>query len=175
MNRRCALVSLSLFVGAVRTAEGQGNVLPQTLREDAQRRGCSEIRDFYDRPGRIDPAYVFGYFDSRLDEFGERSAIYWCRRSAGPQPYLLVIWVSDSTLAAGFRCPRTISWHNPPGGLRVLRDRRLVLSDFRYHEDPRAHGHAESFTDGPLIHSEYDGVIDRFYCHAGRWLVQQLH
>jgi hypothetical protein len=168
-----ALMSL-LVVGATALAVRNG-VLPQTLREDAQQRGCSEIPDFYDRPGRIDPAYVFGYLDSKVDEFSEKSAVYWCQRPAGAERYLLVVWLSDSALASTFRCARTIAWRNYPGGLRVSRQERLALSGFWDREDPKRHGPSDAVTDGPLIESEYDGVGARFFCHAGKWLVQQLH
>ena len=163
-----------LLAGAMAPAEGNG-VLPETLREDAQRRGCSEITDFYDRPGRIDPAYVFGYLDSKLDQFGEKSAVYWCQRPPAAERYLLVVWLSDSAVANAFKCPRTIACRNYPGGLRVFRHERLALSDFWYREDPERHGRSDAVTDGPVIESEYAGVGARFFCHAGTWLVQQLH
>ncbi len=132
-----------LVVGATALAVGNG-VLPQTLREDAQQRGCSEIGDFYDRPGRIDPAYVFGYLDSKVDQFGEKSAVYWCQRPTGAERYLLVVWLSDSALASTFRCARTIAWRNYPGGLRVSRQERLALSGFWDREDPKRHGPSDA-------------------------------
>ena len=95
------MLLILLLVGAAAPVVRNG-VLPATLREDAQRRGCSEIADFYDRPGRIDPAYVFGYLDSKLDQFGDNSAIYWCQRPPAAERYLLVVWLSDSTVANAF-------------------------------------------------------------------------
>ena len=167
-----ALLGFLAVVGVAHRAPN--GVLPQTLREDAQRRGCSEIPDFYDRPGRVDPAYLFGYLESKLDQFGEKSAVYWCQRPAGVERYLLVIWISDSSLASTFTCPRTIAWQNYPGGLRVLRHERLALKDFWHREDPKRHGPLDLVTEGPVIESEYDGVAARFYCQAGAWLIQQL-
>jgi len=175
VTSRGPLALFSLLVAGAMVPPVWNGVLPQTLREDAQERGCSEIADFYDRPGRLDPAYVFGYLDSKLDQFGEKSAVYWCQRPAGAERYLLVVWLSDSALASTFQCARTIAWRNYPGGLRVLRHERFALSDFWYREDPKRHGPSDSVTDGPVIESEYDGVAARFFCHAGKWLVQQLH
>ena len=103
------------------------------------------------------------------------SAIYWCQRPPAAERYLLVVWLSDSAVANAFKCPRTIAWRNYPGGLRVFRHERLALSDFWYREDPKHHGPSDAVTDGPVIESEYDGVGARFFCHAGTWLVQQLH
>jgi len=174
MSSRGPLALLGLLAVAGMAHPARSGVLPQTLREDAQHRGCSEIPDFYDRPGRVDPAYVFGYLDSKLDQFGEKSAVYWCQRPAGAERYLLVVWISDSSLANTFACPRTIAWQNYPGGLRVLRQERLALNDFWYREDPKHDGPTGAVTDGPVIESEYDGVAARFFCHARKWLVQQL-
>src|SRR2546426_11734088 len=121
-------------------------------------------------------SYVWGYLDSSIDRFGDRSAVYWCDRKAGPERYLLVVWVSDTSLATARRCPPTIAWHNHPYGLHLLRNERLPLSDFWYRENPRQNGPAGQMTEGPVIESKsYDGLAARFYCHAGKWLVQQLH
>ena len=174
MRSEALLMLLVLLLVGAAAPVVRNSVLPATLHEDAQRRGCSEIADFYDRPGRIDPAYVFGYVDSKLDQFGDNSAIYWCQRIPAAERYLLVVWLSDSTVANAFKCPRTLAWRNYPGGLRVLRHERLALSDFWYRDDPKRHGPSGAMTDGPVIESEYDGVGARFFCHAGRWLVQQL-
>ena len=169
------VVALILYLSLPGPLYGQGSVLPQTLREDARRMKCEPIGDFYERPGRIDPVYVFGYWDRDADEFGEQSAIYWCERSEEAEPYLLVVWFSDAGGGAAFLCPRSVSGQNYPGGLRILRDERLPLTAFLYRDDPRLSGPADGFTNGPVIESRYDGAGERFYCHAGRWLFQQFH
>jgi len=170
------LVSLVFLLFVALPLVGQDGTLPQTLREHARQIGCSEVGGFYDHPGRVDPPYVWGYVDSTLDRFGERSAVYWCDRKAGPERYLLVVWVSDTSLATAQRCPPTIAWHNHPYGLHLLRNERLPLSAFWYRDNPRQNGPAGQMTEGPVIESNsYDGLAARFYCHAGRWLVQQLH
>jgi len=166
-----ALALLSAVLAATSGFGARQGVLPQTLRQDAQRHGCSEIADFYDRPGRVDPAYQFGYLDRRPD--GDKSAVYWCQRTARPASYLLVVWVADSTLAGRFTCPRTIAWDHQPGGLRLLRNERLALGDFWY-MDTRQSGPSGAMTDGPVIEDDYDGIAFRFYCHAGKWLTQTL-
>src|SRR5439155_1320500 len=118
------LVSLVFLLFVALPLVGQDGTLPQTLREHARQIGCSEVGGFYDHPGRVDPPYVWGYVDSTLDRFGERSAVYWCDRKAGPERYLLVVWVSDTSLATAQRCPPTIAWHNHPYGLHLLRNCR---------------------------------------------------
>ena len=174
-DRRQLLPFALLLVGAVPLL-AQNGTLPSTLREHGRQLGCSEVAGFYDHPGRIDPPYVWGYLDSTLDASGDRSAVYWCERTAGPERYLLVVWLSDTSLAAAQRCPPTIAWRNHPYGLHLLRNERLRLGDFWYRANPREHGPADQVTKGPVIESNsYDGVAARFYCYAGKWLVQQLH
>ena len=176
MNDRRVLVPLAFLLFESVPLVGQDGTLPRTLREHARHLGCSEVFGFYDQPGRVDPPYVWGYLDSSIDRFGERSAVYWCERKAGPERYLLVVWLSDTSLATVQRCPPTVEWRNPPHGLRLLRNERLPLSDFFYRENPRRDGPAGQMTEGPVIESNsYDGVAARFYCYAGKWLVQQLH
>ena len=174
MSPRAPLIMLGLLLITSLSGFSPDGVLPQTLREDAQRRGCSEIADFYDRPARIDPAYVFGYIESRTDEFGENSAVYWCQVPTGAERYRLVVWIGDSSLSSSFTCPRTIAWKNYPGGLRLVRSEHSPLRDFWYREDPTRKGPADGVTDGTIIESEYDGISARFFCRAGKWLVQQL-
>ena len=117
-----------------------------------------------------------GYVDSTLDRSGEGSAVYWGDLRTGRERYLLVVWLSDTSLASGQRCPSTIAWHDYPWGLRLLRNLQLPLSDFFYRENPRQNGPEGQRTGGPVIESNsYDGVSARFYCHAGKWLAQQLH
>ncbi len=124
MSDRRVLVPLAFLLFGSVPLVGQDGTLPQTLREHARQLGCSEVSGFYDQPGRVDPPYVWGYLDSSIDRFGERSAVYWCDRKAGPERYLLVVWLSDTSLATVQRCPPTVEWRNPPHGLRLLRNER---------------------------------------------------
>ncbi len=156
------LLSLAMISGAT-VAHGQ--TLPEPLIEAATTHGCSEITDFFKRPGLLDPPYVLDYLPGARDE----SAVFWCTRPKAPEKYLLVI-VGQSN-----KCPGTISWQNYPGGLTVIRDERMKLSEFFYRDNVRERGPASSFTSGPILRSEYDGAGAYFYCHAGWWLVQQFH
>jgi hypothetical protein len=84
--------------------------------------------------------------------------------------------VSDSTLATARGCSATVAWRNHPWGLRLLRNQQIPLNNFFYRDNPRQAGPAGQVTVGPVIESNsYDGVAARFYCHGGKWLVQQLH
>src|SRR5438045_9623932 len=110
MRSEALLMLLVLLLVGAAAPVVRNSVLPATLHEDAQRRGCSEITDFYDRPGRIDPAYVFGYLDSKLDQFGEKRAVYWCQRPPAAERYILVVWLADSAVADDLECPEWTAW-----------------------------------------------------------------
>lgn len=157
-----SLVGLAIASGA---AVAHGQTLPEPLIEAATKHGCSEVTAFFKRPGLVNPPYVLDYLPGDRED----SAAFWCTRPKATEKYLLVI-VGQSN-----KCPGAISWQNYPGGLSVVRDERMKLSEFFYRDNVREHGPANSFTKGPILRSEYDGTGEYFYCHAGRWLVQQFH
>src|SRR6266850_414586 len=69
----------------------QRGALPPVLLQDAARRGCTEVQEYYGRP-TIDHPYAFGY----LGASDSLSAVYWCQAPAGRPRYLLVVWIADS-------------------------------------------------------------------------------
>jgi len=77
--------------------------MPKDLIEIAHANGCEAISAFYDRPGMVEPPYVYGL----LAGDKEQSSAFWCKRTAiGRKRYLLVVNASDPKLLQG--CPRTI-------------------------------------------------------------------
>jgi hypothetical protein len=148
------------FLGAAETS-----ILPEALRTIAKERGCSEVSDFFQRPGLVDPPYVLGY----LGGDRESSAAFWCTRLNAAEKYLLVVVGKNN------KCPSEISWQNYPGGLTVLRGKKVGLSDFFERRNVTRRGPPGRYTAGPIIHSEYDGVGVEFYCNEGVWLVRQFH
>lgn len=156
------LFGLALLAG---TLVVHGQTLPEPLLQAAAENGCSEVSDFFKRPGLFDPPYVLGY----LPGDREASAAFWCTRPKAAEKYLLVI------VGQANKCPAAIPWQNYPGGLSVIRGQKRKLSDFSYRDNVRERGPANSYTKGPMLRSEYDGTGEYFYCHEGRWLVQQFH
>jgi hypothetical protein len=161
---RCltGLFGLAMTTGM---APAHGQTLPAPLMEAATEKGCTELSDFFKRPGLVEPPYVIGY----LPGDRESSAAFWCTRPKAEEKYLLVIVGQKN------KCPAAISWKNYPGGLSVIRGGKMKLSDFFYRDNVREIGPPDSHTKGPILRSEYDGTGAHFYCHEGRWLVQQFH
>jgi hypothetical protein len=174
MKQRHQALALALALVAVSGARKWDSELPRTLRADAATRGCTQVADFYDKPGRVDPPFVFGYLDSEADPHGEWSAVYWCERTQADERFLLVVWIGEPALEAVHSCPRTLEWRNPPAGLSIQRRARVQLSAYWPRSNPQARG-PNVVATGPLIVDSYDGAGASFFCHAGEWYVQQHH
>lgn len=144
-------------------------VMPQELVQFAGAKGCSQVDDFFARPGMIDPPYVYGYAPG--DE--EDSAVFWCQRQMnGKRQYVLQFMYKKKVPASG--CADYIVWPNPPRGLSLVKSDRLTSDYFVYLDDRTSPPKGIPFA-GPAILSTYDGVSAWFYCHQGRWLVRQTH
>ena len=140
-------------------------VMPKDLVDFAQKSGCTQIEDFYDRTGMVNPPYVYGY----LPGDAEKSAVLWCKKTSSTQkPYLLL--VKSDAQTQSISCSNSIEWWNYPGGLSIDRSLLLPLSDFHYVTDTRKSGPQGVKSNGNVIVSYYDGVSTFFYCYNGQWL-----
>ncbi len=135
--------------------------LPSDLREIASDLGCAEVADFYERPGMVEPPYIYGYFSGSKED----SAIFWCQDTSGAG--FRLVSVRGSLIS-------TFSWRNYPGGLSVSDVVDWRLDDFRYIDDRTKAGPAQKSEFAPL-RAEYDGVITLFYPLGDRWLYRILH
>lgn len=162
MKKKAAAVLLLVSMPA---AFGSNLVMPKDLVEFANRNSCTQIHHFYDRPGMVNPPYVYGY----LQGSAEASAVLWCRKKRPDEkPYELLIISRRPAMNAD--CPAKIAWWNYPGGLSLDRRTKQSLAYFHYVNNPNEQGPANTQTTGTTIVSDYDGVSVRFYCHSGRWL-----
>lgn len=140
-------------------------VMPRELVDAAHANRCDPINNFYNRPGMVNPPYVYGWLSGESEE----SAVFWCRSMGkSDKPYKLVIKVRNSKLLAG--CPAAIEWWNFPGGLSIETPTELSLNAFHYVATPKRNGPRETIHQAKVIVSYYDGLTDVFYCHKGRWL-----
>lgn len=146
-------------------------IMPRDLVEFAEKNGCRQVADFYDRPGMVNPPYVYGY----LPGAPEKSAAFWCEQArAGERKFFLLIWLRDATTELGGCAPK-IEWKNPPRGLDIYRNQRESLGDFVFLAEPHGKGSGKIRLTHNAIRSSYDGVEETFYCHEGKWLVRQRH
>lgn len=166
MNTRltaCLMVGAVLLVapGLACAAEDQ---LPEDLRALRAGLGCGPVAGFFDRPGMVEPPYIYGVFPGDR----EGSAAFWCQKAADEQqPYRLVVVEKGRVVAA-------IPWEVFPGGLS-RQEAGDALSDFRAVDDPKRPGPSGTRTSYPALRSEYDGIITLFYRYDGQWLYQLSH
>jgi len=145
--------------------------LPKELLEIAKRNGSKEVTGFYDRPGMINPPYVYGYLP--CDK--ENSAAFWCQRQQkGKKIYYLMIMVKGNKCGP-LGCPEKIEWHNYPKGLSVYKEMNTTLEHFYYVKDPKRKPPENEKLKHNAILSEYDGVEELFYCYEGEWVVRIRH
>ncbi len=107
-------------------------LLPLELTIFAEKNSCKAIADFYDRPGMVDPPYVYGYLKGKK----ENSAIFWCRSINDENEYKLVIYSRTGKYSG---CSNVINSQNYPGGLSLIKNMNFSLSDFTY-LDNNKHG-----------------------------------
>ncbi len=159
-----AFVAFSVAFASASRAETL--VMPRELIDFARAGGCVPIDNFYDRPGMVNPPYVYGW----LAGDPENSVAFWCKKlEKSDKPYLLVIKAANAKDLFG--CPAKIEWGNAPAGLSVETRKSLSLRDFHYLTEPTRAGPAAVIPTAKVIVNYYDGLSDEFYCYKGQWLV----
>lgn len=162
-----------ILVGAGGVAAELKYLMPRELVETAEKLNCTQVEDFFDRPGSSGPPYVYGYASGRA----ENSAAFWCERrsSDGERSFRLIVRAQHGRAEAPLTCPQELVWGNYPGGLDVYRVRGESLSEFRYLDSPKTAGPPRSTMLHDGIRSTSGGVTVTFYCHHGRWLFRIRH
>jgi len=170
---KTSTITLILFLFlTVHSAYGETPIMPIELSESARSHGCQEVSDFYkDRPGMLDPVYVYGYLSGRK----ENSAVFWCQAAReDKRTFFLVVYLKESK-PSSFHCPAKVQWNNYPGGLSIYENRDTSLDGFVYLNQPSKRVPPGKKLTSNAIRSEYDGVETLFYCYKGEWLVRQRH
>jgi hypothetical protein len=153
-------------------------VMPRQLVELALANHCTQIDDFFEGRGMLNPPYAYGV----LPGGAENGAVFWCKKKEGKseRSYKLMFAVrgpNDLTvdLAAPKQlggCPAVVEWWNGPSGLSIETRRNLKLRDFRYVTQPRQLGPAVVVASARVIvNDNSDGLVSIFLCYRGQWLV----
>jgi len=161
-------VSAMIMFSYSNIALSQPCSLPKELLEIARENGCSEVRDFYDRPGMIKPPYVYGY----LSGPEENSAAFWCEKQMNGKRVFFLMFMSKGDRRGQLKCSEKLEWPNFPGGLSIYKNTNNTLKDFRYLKDSgKKPPESEKLYNNGIL-SEYDGVEVVYYCYKGEWLVR---
>jgi hypothetical protein len=172
--RKVLLATIFALVVANGLAHAEIKIIPAELVKFAEIINCSHISDFYERPGPVNPPFVYGYLPGNEED----SIVFWCKNTeSSKHPYSLVFLVRDSEgeLRQLPECPFRIEWDNPPRGLSVYKDRRTTLKGFINVRNPNEKVPEAVRLSHNAIMSYYDGVSELFYCHKGAWFVRQSH
>jgi hypothetical protein len=167
LSRWCFFLVLLAFLppGSLHSQSSEAPlVMPRELVDFAAKNGCRAIGKFFDRPGMLDPPFIYGWAEGDR----ENSAAFWCQRQ-NSNSYRLMFKVRDPKLMSG--CATMIEWTNLPAGLSVEVRPNLALNAFRDATDPKLTKPTGEVKNVRVIVNYYDGLTDVFYCHRGRWLV----
>ena len=163
------IVILVIVLSSTYSATAQTKLLPQDLTVVAEKCNCEQINDFLDRPGMIEPPYVYGVLSGEK----ENSAVFWCQAKGRKKSYNLIL-TTRKTEVDPWSYEIIITTQNYPRGLSIIAKPSLPLTDFIYISDFKKHGPKGISTTHSAISSYYDGVSEIFYNHDGKWLVKQL-
>lgn len=141
--------------------------LPLDLSRVANRHGCASVPGFFDRPGMVDPPYVYGLLRGNKED----SAVFWCRSKSDVKKYKLIVVVAEDLQ---YGCNREIETENYPGGLSLVQANSESIKGFRdrFEHEPLP---ATAVNGGNIIVSYYDGVESSFFCYEGAWYVRIRH
>jgi len=150
-------------------------VMPRELVDFAHFSGCTPVNDFFERPGMINPPFLYGAVAGLPD-----SAVFWCKKvEKSDRPYNLMFAVrgqSGLTLADPKQlsgCPPVIEYWNGPAGLSIETRQNLELRYFRYVDMPKEAAPGIVLANARTIVSDNgDGLVSTFYCYRARWFVQ---
>jgi hypothetical protein len=152
-------------------AIGSGQVMPEELVGLAKLKGCEPVSDFFlNRPGMIDPPYVYGYVPGPK----KNSAVAWCHEQNGQRKFFLVFMNKEQGHDLA-KCPDKIEWKGYPFGLSIYKGGQdETLDNYVYLENPRKTGPRQRLKN-PAVMSSYDGTSIIFYCHQAQWLYRVRH
>jgi len=157
--------SLLMAVGFLVSTGCAASSLPRDVRSAVEQYGCVEVPDFFDRPGMVEPPYVYGFAVGKQKD----SFAFWCRVEPTGKFRLYAIAKS-----ASLGCDALIvESDNYPGGLSVVPAGKMTLNDFK--DVATGKKGPASVPKAPVLKSAYDGAEDYFYCHEGRWFRQFRH
>ncbi|MDT8385445.1 MAG: hypothetical protein RRB22_13645 [Gammaproteobacteria bacterium] len=160
------LLALVQCLVAYGEAVAEPLLIPKELADLAIKNECSQVLDFYARPGMILPPYLYGYLPGKMED----SAAFWCKKG---KKYLLV-FVDKADSIRSRSCAGSIAWRNYPGGLSLSAENNIPLDQF-HNLTSNLRGPKDQVTAYPPVRSYYDGVETLFYCHNGEWFVRVRH
>jgi len=150
-------------------ASAEVSIMPDDLVKYAENKGCSQIEDFFNRPGPLNPPYTYGYVPGPK----ENSAVFWCQTGKGEtRQFFLVVMLKEGEKHELAKCPSKIEWRSGyPGGLEIYKNERETLKGFASLSAPKKKLPSKATLRNNAISSEYDGIQNILYCYKGEWVI----
>ncbi len=152
---------------------GSNPIMPQELLVLAGQYGYSQIDDFYmNKPGGIEPCYVYDFLPltKRYEEF--ISAVFWCKKSGADGPIFCLFFAKRSSESGYLEKYDIIENASYPRGLSLYKDSTATLNEFVYFKSNKR-GPEDVHLDGYIIRNDYDGLATDFYNYEGEWLIRK--
>ena len=144
-------------------------IIPQELFEIAEGEGYTQINNFFNRPGMVEPPFIYGYEPGPK----ENSAVFWCKSKEMNHYYLIVVKTDSDSWSKIIT--DIIPWSNFPGGLSIYYNKDTLLDDFVFIRDTsKKVPKGEKLTHNGIL-SYYDGVETVFYRYKDEWIVRIRH
>lgn len=157
------IITLLLVLIANHSINVYASGLPEEVHKFAKQNNCSEVTGFYERPGMVEPSFLYGYIQTMNKS---ESVIFWCKSNKDVNTYKLIVQIKNKT---GIGCSEVIhKTKNFPGGLSISTEKSPDLSGYRSDVTPK--NEHKCGVEGVVINSFYDGVGYTFLFHNGNWM-----
>lgn len=146
-------------------------IMPDEIVKFAEANGYTQFEDFYNnRPGQVDPPYVYGYIP--YDEWHEKynSVAFWCKKIGEKDRKAYLIFARREGYF-DFKIEDILEFWGAGGGLLIRNDTVSTLDEFYFWKTEKPGPLGIKLTH-PLVISYYDGIATDFYKYNGEWLVR---
>ncbi len=170
------VISLICLFHVIQAGEANGiPIMPQELIQLAEQYGLSQVDDFYiNKPGGINPCYVYDFLPLNKPYMDFMSAVFWCKKT-GPDGPIYCLFFAKRSIESGYLEKYDIIENaGYPRGLSLHMDSSVTLDRFVYFESNNR-GPKGVHLVGYIVRSGYDGIATDFYYYEGDWFIREWH
>ncbi|UCE65478.1 MAG: hypothetical protein JSU85_11480 [Candidatus Zixiibacteriota bacterium] len=146
-------------------------IMPMELVEVAEKNGYTQVEDFYELPGMVEPCYIYGYKEGHK----ENSAVFWARKKDDNERNVCLLFVSRPFGYEPFKIDEVLHGGKYGRGISFFQDTNMTLDEFQLYGDYRVSGPHGVRLTGKGIRLYYDGVVEFLYKYEGKWYMLAYH
>jgi hypothetical protein len=144
-------------------------IMPMDLVEIAERNGYTQVEDFYELPGMVEPCYLYGYKEGHK----ENSAVFWVRKKGESKRKVYLFLVSREFGYKPFNVDEILPGGKYGSGLSFFQDTTMTLDEFHLLGDYTVKGPKDVHVSGKGIRQYYDGMLELLYKYNNQWYIKQ--